>query len=462
MALKSIYASHSDLILGRDGSNMNADLSSGISTMTVYSISQFETGQILLLNKLGSENAEIIKTHASTAPTGKTVTLASGVVKDHTKDTVVKIISYDQVEFSHAVTTGGAKTILTTDDIDVERMENLYEDSTYTSGYYYVRYYNSIDSVFSDYSDPIPYAGMPVNTVGYAIETAMTELGAEFSARLTFDMLIKVSQQMLRLVRGKLKSWSKYQEYDYTIDPMIMGMRSVDAPETLYDKNSNRSILNLRLGNNTPLTYIDRSEYLQATKDTYYTEVATEAAATDTSLVLDDTSNLPESGDIAVYVSGVKYTILYTANNETTNTLTVDSDQITVTLTVNSPTWYNVIESVPDFYSVWDGKLYLWPLVDSTHANLSLKMDFYTDIETIDSQMDVINGTKYDMLVPYLKWKIRAILYNKGKEDLKDPSLAEFRELLKDAKMNESSAENESFRPRQASIYGGRKHNSRR
>jgi len=66
------------------------------------------------------------------------------------------------------------------------------------------------------------------------------------------------------------------------------------------------------------------------------------------------------------------------------------------------------------------------------------------------------------MLIPYLKWKIRAILDNNNKEDLKDPSYAEFRELLNDAVKNEVPSESESFRPRTHSIYGGRAANSRR
>ena len=66
------------------------------------------------------------------------------------------------------------------------------------------------------------------------------------------------------------------------------------------------------------------------------------------------------------------------------------------------------------------------------------------------------------MLIPYLKFKIRSVTENNGKEDLKDPSYAEFRELLQDAIKNDGSAEIDSFRPRAGAIYGGRKGLSRR
>lgn len=459
MSLQPIISNNKELSFSRYHSSLKIDYASGVSAITVYSISQFAINQILLIGEYGNEGSEIIKTHASTAPTGYTVTLASNLAKPHPKDTPVYIIAYDQIEFSHADTLTGDKTVLATSNIDPEEDEMMYEDTANTSGYYFTRYVNSIPTpdTYSDYSDAIPYDGLPVNTVGYAIDTAMNELSARFTEKLTFGMLIGFVTQMLRLVRGKLKSWSKYQEFDYNIGTMSQGVRRYAMPSTIYDPNSNRSILNLRVGKEFPITYIDRSEYLQATEGTAYTEVATQAAVSATSLVLDDTSDLPDSGSIDVYVSGTKYTIEYTDNTKSTNTLTVEDDQITVILPVDSPIWYGVEENDPQYYSVWDSYIYPWPMITSTYEGENLTMDFNTDIETIDSQMDYIYGTKFDMLIPYLKWKIRAIVENSNKEDLNDPSYQEFRELLADALKNDYSAEIDSFQPRGNVVYGGRK-----
>lgn len=460
-ALKPLIASHPELFINRDGSKLNASIASGVSTIDAYSISKFAIDQIILIGELGSEGSEIIKTHASTAPSGNTITLASTTVKAHQKDAPVTILPYDKIEFSYATADGESKTVLTTDDIDAERMHNLYENDDYTSGVFYVRYKNSIETTFSDYSDAIAYTGLAKNTIGYAIETSMQELHVDFSSLLTLEMMFRWSNQMLRLVRGKMKSWNKYQETE-VIGTVEMGVRSYAMPTTIYDKNSDRSILNVRIGSSEPLTYIDKGEYTQGLIDRAYTEVATEASASDTSLILDDTSDLPATGSLAVYVSGTKYSITYTANDKDTNTLTVASDQITVTYPVDSQVWYNVSESYPDYYSVWDGRIYLWPMINTTHAGKNVTMDFYTDVETLDSQTDVVLGTKYDMLIPYLKFKIRAVTENNGKEDLSDPSYLQFRELLGDAIDNDRSAQVESFQPRSSSIYGGRSGNSRR
>lgn len=462
MANRIITTNIQPLVEEVNFSNLNTAVSSASSTITVYSIVSFSTNQVLIIGEPGSAGSEIILTHASTSPTGNTVTLASNTTKAHPKDDKVYIVNYNQIEFSHADTEAGAKSVLSTATINPELVENFYQDISNSAGYYFTRFKNSITSVFSAYSDPIPYGGFDNNTVGYAIDTAMTELNAKYSDKLTFEMLIGFSKQMLRLVRGKMKSWANYQEFGYNLGTMSMGARKFTLPSTIYDNNSDRSILNVFIGDGTPLTYIDRSEYLQAIAGRVYTEVATEGAVSATSLVLDDTSDLPSSGSIDVYVSGTKYTIEYTVNTKSTNTLTVASDQITVTLPVDSEVWYNVLEGDPEYYSVWDGDLYVWPMVNSDYEGENITIDFYTDIEDIDSQGDVINGVKFDMLIPYLKYKIRAVTENNGTEDLEDPSFQEFRELLNDAMKNNRTAEINSFRPRSKAIYQGSKHNSRR
>ena len=462
MSLQPISVSCSELVLNKYHSNLKSDIASGVSSFTIYSISQFAINQVILIGEFGNEGSEIIKTHASTAPTGFTVTLASNLAKPHAKDAPVYIIPYDQIEFSWSATLTGSKTVLATSNVDPEMDTMTYEDATNTSGYYFTRYKNSIGSSFSDYSDGVPFSGLPTNTVGYAIDTAMTELKAKFTEDLTFSMCIGFAKQMLSLVRGKLKSWNKYKEYNQNFGTVSMGVRRFTLPSAVYDQNSNKSILNLRVGDALPLVPVDRSEYLQMTEDVSYTEIATLAVVGGTSLVLDDTSDLDDSGSIDIYVSGTKYTVEYTANTKSTNTLTVAATQITYAFPVDSPVWQGIEENDIQYFSVQDGYVYVWPMITSDFEGQNLTGDYLTDIETIDSEMDVISGTKYDMLLPYLKWKIRANKENNSKEDLNDPSNLEFRELLNDAIKAEPLDESVSFRPRYSSVFSGRAHNSRR
>jgi len=463
MSLQPIFSNNREVTFSTYKSSLKTDYAAGSGTITIYSISQFAINLVLLIGEFGSEGSEIIKTHASTAPTGFTVTLASNTAKPHSKDEPVYILSFDQVEFSHADTLTGSKSVLgSIVNIDPEQDLTRIEDTTNTSGYYFTRYKNSITSVFSDYSDGIPYDGMPDNTVGYAIDTAMNELGTSFTERLTFGMLIGFAKQMLKLVRGKKYAWNRYKLYNQVIGTASQGVRSFTLPSDVYDQYSNKSILNLRIGNGFPLTPVDKDEYTVLTENVSYTEVATQAVSGDTSFVLDDTGDLEDTGSVDVFVSGTKYTVIYTANNKTTDTLTVASDQITTTIPVNSPVWQDLDDSGTKYYSVLDGNIYIYPTIESDDEGRNVLADYSTDIETIDSQMDVIKGVKYDMLLPYLKFKIRAINENSGKEDLKDPSYQEFRELLQDAMDNEPIPEGVSFRPGTKAINGGRSHNFKR
>lgn len=462
MSLQPVLANLSDLGMARYHSNLNTDVISGVSSISIYSISQFLINQVLLVGEFGSEGAEIILSHSATAPSGNTVSLASALTKPHPKDTPVSILAFNQIEFSWCATLTGSKSILVLSTIDPEQEEMTYEDSTNTSGYYFTRYKNSLTALFSDYSDGIPYSGLPINTVGYAIDTAMNELHQSFTEKLTFAMMIGFSKQMLKLVRGKLKSWNRYRTNDYNFGTVSMGVRRFALPTEVYDQYSNRSIKSLRIGNDLPLTPIDRDEYLRQTENASYTEVATQAAIADVTLVLDNTSDLNNDGSVTVYISGVSYTIAYTANDRTTNTLTVAADQITVIIPVDTPVWQGVTERDLEFFSVQDGHIYLWPMITSTYEGRNLIGDFLTDIEDIDSQMDVITGVKADCLVPYLRFRIRGVVEGNGLENLQDASYLIFRELLNDAIKNEEINESVGFRPRTIVISGGRASDSNR
>jgi len=457
MGLQPISAVLSQLTLGRYKSNLNVDAISGSQTIDIYSTSQFSINQVLIIGEIGNEGTELILTHASTPPTGNTVTLVTTLSKDHPKDSPVYIVPFDQLEFSRATTLTGAKSVLgSLKTIDPEKEWMIYDEEVNNTGYYFVRFKNSLSGTYSDYTDGTPFAGLTENTVGYAINTAMEELGVDFSSGVTYNMLFGWTNQMLHLVRGKLKAWNEYQEFDYVAGTMSMGVRRFAMPTTAYDLNSNKSVINVRVGDGLPLIWMTRSEYVQAMEGTVYTEVATEALSGATSLVLDDTSDLDDTGSVDVYVSGTKYTIEYTVNTRSTNTLTVAATEITVTLPVDSPAIQGVQENDPEYYSIFDGYIYVFPFITSDYEGRNLIMDFYTDIVTVDSDMDTIPGSRFDMLIQYLKWKIKGFIENKGKEDMKDSSYLQFKEILYDATRLSESGERNSFGPRGDALYSGR------
>ena len=87
---------------GRAKTFLNANISAASGTITVFSINGFAQGNFyVLIGEIGSGNAEIIKIHASTAPTGNTITLAANTAYTHDANEPVYYLNYNQAEFSN-------------------------------------------------------------------------------------------------------------------------------------------------------------------------------------------------------------------------------------------------------------------------------------------------------------------------------------------------------------------------
>lgn len=464
MPIRPLLVDVSDLWQDTNRSPLKASVASGAGTITVYSIADFAINKILLIGEYGEEGSEIVKTHGSTAPTGFTVTLAANLTKAHPKDTPVYIIPYDSIEISHATTSTGTKTVMSTQTINPENPEIRYDDSTYTSGYYFTRYKETIGNTFSNYSAAIPFEGYASNTVGYIIYNTLEEMGKELTETLTYDMLIRKINGCLRFIRGKLKRWSNVQEFDYTVGQLNRGDYRIALPDTYYDKNSPKSCLAIRIGSGDNLIYKDKREFNDLMHDIVHTQIYTEGAVGATSLVLDSTDDLPESdGSINVYVNNEVYNITYTTNTKSTNTLSgipaSGTGSITVILTVDSNVWYGESEESVEYFSIWDGYIYFWGLISEDDAGKNIIMDFYTDIVEVSEDTDILTGIRYDMVEYWLKWEIRNITENNGKRDFKDGDYIMFLTILTDAVRRENSGQKFKMKPKISGIFYGNENN---
>ena len=456
--LRPIIIDVTDLWQKTNRSLLKVTAVAGASTIEVYNTSDFAINLILQIGEFGEEGTEIIKTHASTAPVVATgvVTLASTLKKSHAKDVAVYIVPYDQIEISHAATLVAAKTVLSLADINPNNDQIRYDDTTASSGYYFTRYKETITNTFSGYSDPIPYTGYELNTVGYLIYGVLDDLGKEMGEEISYDFLIRKINSGLSHIKGKLKRWSNCQEFNYKVDQIKRGEDKIALPSTYYDKNSNKSCLAVRIGSGAPLIYKDKKEFTKTLQDSDKTAVATEAAIGDITLVVDNSYDFPSSGTLDVFVNNTKYSITYTANTKSTGTFSgipaSGDGSITATLAVDSNVWYNINEQTPSFFSIWDGYLYIGGPVDSTNSNQNIYMDFYTDIVRVDSDSDVLSNARYDLLTDWLRWEVRNKTENGGVRDYKDGDFLLFSRNLDEAVRRESSGQKFKMRPKVSGI----------
>src|SRR3990167_745700 len=158
---------------------LTSDSVVGLSLLTVKDSQNISKNNILFVGQEGNQGSELLKTHASTEPSGATVTLAATTAYPHSASTKVVLVPYNQLEFSYATTSGGSKTVLITTNIAAGAQETVYLVSTYTTGFYFARWKENIGNTFSAYSDATPVAGYSKLMARSIIDTALADINKD-------------------------------------------------------------------------------------------------------------------------------------------------------------------------------------------------------------------------------------------------------------------------------------------
>lgn len=165
------------------------------TSVEVRSNLQFPTNQRVLLGEPGLASTEVVTTGAISAD-GTTMGI-SATLYPHEADTPVYLLQFDQGKF-YASTTGinGAYTLLPNCPVNLDftsdDLSTTYNDNNAATGEYYkMTVYNSITTVESAFTDPIPaITGWARNQAGYLIDQLYTELSDANEENLTRDEMI--------------------------------------------------------------------------------------------------------------------------------------------------------------------------------------------------------------------------------------------------------------------------------
>ena len=412
---------------------LGASAAAAATTLTVDSIVGLAVDQILLIGEFGNEQSEIKKTHASTDPSGSTVTLASALTFSHGQGTAVTLLDYDQIKVSWAETTTGSKTLLATIDIQADQRETIYTDTTKSSGYYFIHFYNSITTAESSYSDPIPYGDFEGDTVAKAIQYALKRNNLkDFTDFIDHDFCIEEINNCLHYIRGKKKKWTFLQDFDYELGDATRGAYSMALPTDVWNK-SHKAILAARLSDRTELTYLDKKDFDDELGGVIHTTVATEASAGDTTLTVDRANDLDDDGTIMVNGNLITYTAKTDATGVLSGIPASGTGAITETLAVDTDVWQDYEEGKPEYFTVYGGNFYWWPMTSSSKPNWGIVIDFWTEAPEIDSDSDTLDIYRYDMVKYWLAWAVRAQLRNDGIRTYDDADFLQFSTILADA-----------------------------
>ena len=435
---------------------LSADMAVG-TAMTVKSQKGFHatTNQPLIIGELGEEITELVASTTSSAPS--TITLDSASIFAHGAGTPVYLIKFDQIEFSHSATLAGSKVALTASSglysIQPDKPEFILDETEFTTGFYFVRYKESVGGTFSDYSDGVEVGTWERNTVSYMIDRALNNIQLELSDNVTLWDCYEWINNGMDLIKGKLKRWAEHYSYNAVLGQTSRGINTVTMPTDAYDTETNKSIIAIRIGDENKLTYLDPPFFDAQLGNVKTTQVTTEASAGDLTLEIDNSYDFRDSGSVNVYISGTKYNIIYTGvtRSATAGILTGvpaagNDGAITVTVPVDTNVWQDEKEGIPTIFTVRNGKIEWYPMTDANEDNQNIYGDYNKVVTKVDSDRDTIDYQRFDMLQSYLTFRIKMKAKNNGDLDFEDGYFLEYREKLNDA--IRTLAQNNKFRQR--------------
>lgn len=387
---------------------LTADEVAGATTsINVLDSSGLSDNDILRWGQYGEKTCELKSINdGSIADTSFTTTATTFA---HSKGTQLTKVLYDQFYvYGCDTATGEKSSIATGQSIQASEPFSSYTITGTTYNYYFIRFYNSQASTpfYSDYSDAIPATDFSYNSVSAIKRDAAEEINVDISSNksdiINHNFLTRQINLCLEDIRSKRNRWSWMQNFDYDLGNLSFGLRRIALPSDIYDSNTNRSVLGIRIGDNQILKYIGWKEYQDLIQNTAHTTVATDASAGDTSLVCTDTTDFSSTGSI--YVGTQTSAIAYTANSS--NTLTVATDQITATATSGTDVWQGISTGQPLYYTVAGGYIYFYPVSDSSWDSQNIYIDYYKVATNVNSDEDEIEAIRYSAVRYWLIWKM--------------------------------------------------------
>ncbi len=432
--MRNLSINNTSLTRDKRSTFLSAASAAAASTLTVESIVGFAVDKVLLIGEFGNEQSELILTHDSTAPSGSTVTLKTNLVFAHSQGTKVYILDWNQIEISWSETATGSKAVLDTIAIQADQTETLYIDEDKATGYYFIRFKNSVDTTYSSYSDPIPYGDFGDNTVAKAIQYALKRNKLDdFPEYLDHDFLIDEINNCLRYIRGKKKKWTDLQDFNYELGQTARGEFSIALPTDVWHK-SHKSILSVRVGDYAELTYKDKKEFDELLEGVARTTVASDVTTGDTEITLTNSYDFDDEGSVMIDGQVIEYDDKDNATKELEEIPASGTGSVTADIIAGANVWQGSYEEgTPEYFTVYDGYLYWYPLTDSARPIMNIVADFWTEAPEIDSDSDTLDIYRFEMVKLWLAWIVRAQIRNDGIRDFNDGDYVSFREILADA-----------------------------
>jgi len=316
------------LILDQPTTILTASVAAAATTLTVANNGGFVDDDFLLIGTIGEEKTEIARINAAVVAGTSLTTTA--LVFAHDEDTSITKIDYDQVRFYRGTTNvAAASTALAASQaIDPTETYSYYQDSTNTTGYGFVRFYNATGASYSVYSDAIPYTGY-TNKMLRKIRNKVRKLIGEDDEQNTNhsneDINIEINSAQKEIAHDRL--WSFYEktksfssvanqwEYSLATNVFVPYDAMYDTQPLAIVPLARMNILrwdNDTTGDPTHICIWNKkarvAPYPASGADATAIDDATDITAADTTITADDTSDFKSQGRIIIDDEVISYT----------------------------------------------------------------------------------------------------------------------------------------------------------
>jgi len=183
--MQKIYIRHPEISRNEE-TRFTADSTAGATTLNVENTSGLSANDLILLEKLGQEKAEIVSVSSIT---NKTTLVCSATSFAHSAGTKIYKIDFDKIKIYRSTTgINGTYTLYETINIAVDQDITEFTDTSGdTTTYYKFSFYNSVISSETDLSDPISAGGFVFHSLGTMVDRVLSLFGDTREEFVSFD-----------------------------------------------------------------------------------------------------------------------------------------------------------------------------------------------------------------------------------------------------------------------------------
>ena len=412
---KSLYVSNNDLTKDKKFTFLSLDATSGATAIAVQSTIGFHSlttssGQILCIGEIGNERSEVLRTSQTAGPGGVSIPLRDSLQFDHSQDTKIYVIDYNRVEFNSAATATGTKSTLTAYPIAIQsdQKETIYYDTSLTSGFYFARFNNSIESQNSDWSDAVPFGGYADNTVLAIKKRALDTVDEEIGGLITHEFLNQALWEGRREYHQAPGKRPFRRKFGTDIGDVSTGMYRIVLPEDTEKPHTAENVYGVRIGTEANMMYYDKKEFDFDYRNKPHSVLTAAYAVGARDLYVSNVRDFASTG--AVSINGTS--IDYSAKSNSGGTLRISADGDWGSEGSADDVWQNISYGLPDKFTVFGtpgGSSYVYfnRPVDTAYVSQNIYLDSYRTLVDLDSDADVLDEPNYDMFVNFLSYRIK-------------------------------------------------------